>query len=152
MVLLTFISFFYSETLEKMARLREHSQRSPSPPPTTSRRRQANKKGREKRVNIGSLYQFVFYTLCRLLTSSSLFPGSSKGRKAQESKAADKKSQKGSALKAPATDLPKLQSRYGVDAWKRWMQWRQSQPNLVKPRFGCKSECIRRIKNKNQNG
>lgn len=133
-----------------MARLREHSQRSPSPPPTTSRRRQANKKGREKRVNIGSLYQFVFYTLCRLLTS--LFPGSSKGRKAQESKAADKKSQKGSALKAPATDLPKLQSRYGVDAWKRWMQWRQSQPNLVKPRFGCKSECIRRIKNKNQNG
>ncbi|XP_008329236.1 zinc finger MYM-type protein 4-like isoform X2 [Cynoglossus semilaevis] len=98
---------FNVETLEKMARLREHSQRSPSPPPTTSRRRQANKKGREKR-----------------------------GRKAQESKAADKKSQKGSALKAAATDLPKLQSRYGVDAWKRWMQWRQSQPNLVKPRFG----------------
>lgn len=39
-----------SETLEKMSRLREESQRSPSPPPAASRRRQAHRKAREKKV------------------------------------------------------------------------------------------------------
>ncbi|KAM6958747.1 zinc finger MYM-type protein 4-like [Aplochiton taeniatus] len=31
---------------------------------------------------------------------------------------------------------PKLQDKYGVDAWKRWIQWRNEQPNMEKPRFG----------------
>lgn len=39
------------ETLERMAHLREAAQRSPSPTPATSRRRQAQRKVREKRVN-----------------------------------------------------------------------------------------------------
>uniref|UniRef100_A0A3Q3QKM4 TRASH domain-containing protein n=1 Tax=Monopterus albus TaxID=43700 RepID=A0A3Q3QKM4_MONAL len=60
-----------------------------------------------------------------------------KGRKSQRlSKAAEAKSQKGSSNKAVAVDIPKLKSEYGVDAWKRWIQWRQTQPNLEKPRFG----------------
>nr|XP_046274089.1 zinc finger MYM-type protein 4-like isoform X2 [Scatophagus argus] len=96
------------EILEKTARLREHSQRSPSPPPAAPRRRQAHRKAREK-----------------------------KGRKSQRlSKGAEASSQKGSSNKAKALDVPKLKSQYGVDAWKRWIQWRQTQTNLEKPRFG----------------
>ncbi|XP_044027837.1 zinc finger MYM-type protein 4 isoform X2 [Siniperca chuatsi] len=99
---------FTVETLERMARLREHSQRSPSPPPAAPRRRQAHRKAREK-----------------------------KGRKSQRSsKAAEASSQRGSSNKVLLVDIPKLKSQYGVDAWKRWIQWRQTQPNLEKPRFG----------------
>ncbi|XP_022599863.1 zinc finger MYM-type protein 4-like isoform X2 [Seriola dumerili] len=98
---------FTVETLEKMARLREQSRQPPSPPPTSTRRRQAHRKAREK-----------------------------KGRKSQRSsKAAETTSQRGSAHKAMAIEVPKLKSQYGVDAWKRWIQWRQTQPNLEKPRF-----------------
>uniref|UniRef100_UPI0037E71B6F zinc finger MYM-type protein 4-like n=1 Tax=Semicossyphus pulcher TaxID=241346 RepID=UPI0037E71B6F len=97
---------FTVETLERMAELREQARRSPSPPPATSRRRQAPRKAREKR-----------------------------GRKPQRSaKAAEAK--KGSSNKTVAVEIPKLKSQYGVDAWKRWIQWRQTQPNLEKPRFG----------------
>nr|XP_020474150.1 zinc finger MYM-type protein 4 isoform X2 [Monopterus albus] len=99
---------FTVESLERMARLREQSQQPQSPPPAASRRRQAHRKAREKA-----------------------------GRKSQRlSKAAEAKSQKGSSNKAVAVDIPKLKSEYGVDAWKRWIQWRQTQPNLEKPRFG----------------
>ncbi|XP_042290921.1 zinc finger MYM-type protein 4 isoform X1 [Thunnus maccoyii] len=103
-------SDFTVETLEKMSRLREESQRSPSPPPATSqrRRRQVHRKAREK-----------------------------KGRKSQRlTKAAETTSQKDSPDKTAAAEIPKLKSQYGVDAWKRWIQWRQTQPNLEKPRFG----------------
>ncbi|XP_073340521.1 zinc finger MYM-type protein 4 isoform X3 [Pagrus major] len=98
------------ETLERMARLREHAERSPSPPPAVTRRRQAPRKAREK-----------------------------KGRKSQRSsKTAEASSQKGASNKAltALTEIPKLKSEYGVDAWKRWIQWRKTQPNLEKPRFG----------------
>ncbi|XP_038581186.1 zinc finger MYM-type protein 4-like isoform X1 [Micropterus salmoides] len=99
---------FTVETLENMARLREHSQRSPSPPPAVPRRRQAHRKAREK-----------------------------KGRKSQRtSKAAEASSQRAPFNKVVPLDVPKLKSQYGVDAWKRWIQWRQTQPNLEKPRFG----------------
>ncbi|KAM9339822.1 zinc finger MYM-type protein 4-like [Symphorus nematophorus] len=57
-----------------------------------------------------------------------------KGRKSQRSKAAES-SERGSS-KSVAANVPKLKSQYGVDAWKRWIQWRQTQPNLEKPRFG----------------
>uniref|UniRef100_A0A8C4GVK5 TRASH domain-containing protein n=1 Tax=Dicentrarchus labrax TaxID=13489 RepID=A0A8C4GVK5_DICLA len=59
----------------------------------------------------------------------------SKGRKSLRSTKAEASSQKGLS-KAKAVDFPKLKSQYGVDAWKRWIQWRQTQPNLEKPRFG----------------
>ncbi|KAM6974368.1 zinc finger MYM-type protein 4-like [Tautogolabrus adspersus] len=98
---------FTVETLERMARLREQSQRSPSPPPATSRRRQAHRKAREKKV-----------------------------RKPQRSKATEASSKKGSSNKTMAVEVPKLKSQYGVEAWKRWIQWRQTQPNVEKPRFG----------------
>ncbi|XP_029370196.1 zinc finger MYM-type protein 4-like [Echeneis naucrates] len=99
---------FTVETLERMSQLREEHQRSSSPPPTSQRRRQAHRKAREKR-----------------------------GRKSQRlSKAADTTSQKGSSHKAAAAEIPRLKSQYGVDAWKRWIQWRQTLPNLEKPRFG----------------
>ncbi|XP_068431607.1 zinc finger MYM-type protein 4-like isoform X2 [Clinocottus analis] len=96
------------ETLERIARLREQSRQTPSPPPAAARRRQGHRKAREK-----------------------------KGRKPQRSsKAAEASTQKAAANKAAALDVPKLRSQYGVEAWKRWIQWRQTQPNLEKPRFG----------------
>uniref|UniRef100_A0A673AZJ2 TRASH domain-containing protein n=1 Tax=Sphaeramia orbicularis TaxID=375764 RepID=A0A673AZJ2_9TELE len=48
-------------------------------------------------------------------------------------------SQKGSSHKGKAAEVQRLKSHYGVDAWKRWIQWRQTQPNLQKPSFACKS-------------
>ncbi|XP_047185946.1 zinc finger MYM-type protein 4 isoform X2 [Scophthalmus maximus] len=99
---------FSVETLESMARLREQSPQAPSPPPAAPRRRQSHRKAREKR-----------------------------GRKSQRSsKAAQAASQRASSDVAVAVELPKLKSQYGVDAWKRWIQWRETQPNLEKPRFG----------------
>ncbi|XP_075962361.1 zinc finger MYM-type protein 4 isoform X3 [Anarhichas minor] len=99
---------FAVETLERMAQWREQSRRSPSPPPAALRRRQAHRKAREK-----------------------------KGRKSQRpSKAAEESTQRSASNKAMAVDVPKLKSQYGVEAWKRWIQWRQTQPNLEKPRFG----------------
>uniref|UniRef100_A0A8C2XRK1 TRASH domain-containing protein n=1 Tax=Cyclopterus lumpus TaxID=8103 RepID=A0A8C2XRK1_CYCLU len=66
-----------------------------------------------------------------------LYLSASQGRKSQRSsKGAEASTQKGGANKAVAPDVPKLESQYGVDAWKRWIQWRQTQPNLEKPRFG----------------
>ncbi|KAM4631460.1 zinc finger MYM-type protein 4-like [Polymixia lowei] len=43
---------------------------------------------------------------------------------------------KGSSNKSVFREPPKLESKYGIDAWKRWIQWREKQPNLEKPRFG----------------
>ncbi|XP_028256554.1 zinc finger MYM-type protein 4-like isoform X4 [Parambassis ranga] len=98
---------FTVETLERMARLREQTHNPPSPPPTASRR-QAHRKARDKR-----------------------------GRKSQRlSKAAEAASRKVSTKKQLEAEVPKLKSQYGVDAWKRWIQWRQTQPNQEKPRFG----------------
>ncbi|XP_030596783.1 zinc finger MYM-type protein 4 isoform X2 [Archocentrus centrarchus] len=98
---------FTVETLERMARQREQSTKSPSPPPAPVRR-QAHRKAREKR-----------------------------GRKPQrQSKAAETSSAKAASKKAAEVEIPKLKSEYGVDAWKRWIQWRQTQPNLENPRFG----------------
>lgn len=65
----------------------------------------------------------------------------SQGRKPQrQSKAAETSSAKSTSKKPVEVEIPKLKSEYGVDAWKRWIQWRQTQPNLENPRFGCKSE------------
>uniref|UniRef100_A0A3Q0T281 TRASH domain-containing protein n=1 Tax=Amphilophus citrinellus TaxID=61819 RepID=A0A3Q0T281_AMPCI len=61
----------------------------------------------------------------------------SKGRKPQrQSKAAEASSAKAASKKAAEVEIPKLKSEYGVDAWKQWIQWRQTQPNLENPRFG----------------
>ncbi|XP_061597263.1 zinc finger MYM-type protein 4 isoform X3 [Cololabis saira] len=99
---------FTVETLEMLARLRAQNDRSPSPPPTTSRRRQAPRKARDK-----------------------------KGRKLQRtSKPPDQTSPRASSKKAVSVENPKLKSQYGVDAWKRWIQWRKTQPNVEQPRFG----------------
>uniref|UniRef100_A0A3Q2TE31 Zinc finger MYM-type containing 4 n=1 Tax=Fundulus heteroclitus TaxID=8078 RepID=A0A3Q2TE31_FUNHE len=38
--------------------------------------------------------------------------------------------------KSVSAEILKLKSQYGVDAWKRWIQWRQTQPNLEQRRFG----------------
>ncbi|XP_024151010.1 zinc finger MYM-type protein 4 isoform X1 [Oryzias melastigma] len=78
----------------------------PKSPPPAASRRQAHRKSREKR-----------------------------GRKSQpSSKAAEPASDK--SLSKKSKEMLKLKSQYGVDAWKRWIQWRQKQPGLKKPRFG----------------
>lgn len=62
-----------------------------------------------------------------------------------------RKSRSSSKASEPTSDKPhpkktkeilKLKSQYGVDAWKRWIQWRQTQPDLKKPRFGSMSRSI----------
>uniref|UniRef100_A0A8C2XSA9 TRASH domain-containing protein n=1 Tax=Cyclopterus lumpus TaxID=8103 RepID=A0A8C2XSA9_CYCLU len=74
---------------------------------------------------------------CTDFVKIKLYLSASQGRKSQRSsKGAEASTQKGGANKAVAPDVPKLESQYGVDAWKRWIQWRQTQPNLEKPRFG----------------
>uniref|UniRef100_A0A1A8K1U5 TRASH domain-containing protein n=1 Tax=Nothobranchius kuhntae TaxID=321403 RepID=A0A1A8K1U5_NOTKU len=56
-----------------------------------------------------------------------------RGRKSQRpSKAAEAASPR----KMVCAEMQKLKSEYGVDAWKRWIQWRQTQPNLEQRRLG----------------
>ncbi|XP_036001640.1 zinc finger MYM-type protein 4 [Fundulus heteroclitus] len=97
---------FSIETLERLARLREHCSNSPSPTPAP-KRRQAQRKARDKR-----------------------------GRKSQRAKAAEESPPRTSSKKSVSAEILKLKSQYGVDAWKRWIQWRQTQPNLEQRRFG----------------
>ncbi|XP_047239406.1 zinc finger MYM-type protein 4-like isoform X3 [Girardinichthys multiradiatus] len=98
---------FSIDTLERMARLREHCNRSPSPTPVP-RRRQAQRKARDKR-----------------------------GRKSQRvSKAAEESPPRTSSKKSVSAEILKLKSQYGIDAWKRWIRWRQTQPNMEQRRFG----------------
>ncbi|XP_054619771.1 zinc finger MYM-type protein 4 [Dunckerocampus dactyliophorus] len=97
---------FPVETLEKMAHLRELSPQPASPSPAALRRRQASRKSRDK-----------------------------KGRK-RLSKAAATPTKKDSAYKAAVGNVPKLKSEYGMDAWKRWVRWRDGQPNVEMPRIG----------------
>lgn len=67
-----------------------------------------------------------------------------KGRMSQRlSKASEAMSKKECVQKKPAVwELPKLKSQYGIEAWKCWVQWRQTQPNLEKPRYACKSRLL----------
>ncbi|KAM4538768.1 zinc finger MYM-type protein 4-like isoform 2-T2 [Odontesthes bonariensis] len=96
------------ETLESMSKLREQGGKPPSPLPAAQRRRQTHRKARDKR-----------------------------GRKPQRSsKAAETTSQRASSKKTAPPEILRLKSQYGVDAWKRWIQWRQTQPNTEQPRFG----------------
>ncbi|KAM4630941.1 zinc finger MYM-type protein 4-like [Polymixia lowei] len=101
---------FPIETLEKMSQLREQAQRTPSPPPASTRRRQAHRKARKK--------------------------GHKSRRLAEAEVSTTAVSLKGSSNKSVFREPPKLDSKYGIDAWKRWIQWREKQPNLEKPRFG----------------
>lgn len=66
---------------------------------------------------------------------------SRKPAKTSKPAAAASSSQRGSSKnkKAVVPDFPKLKSEYGVDAWRRWIKWRKTQPDLEKPRYGCKS-------------
>ncbi|XP_075995646.1 zinc finger MYM-type protein 4 [Genypterus blacodes] len=96
---------FTVETLERIARQREQTQRSPSPPPAPTRRRQGRRKARDK-------------------------------KKSQRSAKAPEASSPKAPTKAPAEPSMRLQSQYGIDAWKRWIQWRQTQPNMEQPRIG----------------
>ncbi|XP_060948229.1 zinc finger MYM-type protein 4 [Limanda limanda] len=93
-------------TVETLERMSRLREKGP-PPATTQRRRPGQRKARDKR-----------------------------GRKAQRSKAAAAANQKGSPNKDLPSELPKLNSEYGLDAWKRWIQWRQTQPNVERPRIG----------------
>ncbi|XP_055076574.2 zinc finger MYM-type protein 4 isoform X2 [Misgurnus anguillicaudatus] len=41
------------------------------------------------------------------------------------------------------TNLSKLQQEYGVSAWKDWVHWRNSQPNMETPKFGSRSMTLK---------
>ncbi|XP_024002114.2 zinc finger MYM-type protein 4 isoform X3 [Salvelinus sp. IW2-2015] len=104
---------FPVQTLELMAHWRDQERdRSPSPPPSPPRRR-ARRKARD---------------------------GLPQKKKRRKSKAAETASVVASLGEAHSDvvpgEPPKLQHMYGVDAWKRWVQWSKTQPDLEKPRFG----------------
>uniref|UniRef100_H3D187 Zinc finger MYM-type containing 4, tandem duplicate 1 n=1 Tax=Tetraodon nigroviridis TaxID=99883 RepID=H3D187_TETNG len=77
----------------------------------------------------------------RQQTSRKSREAKTKSRMSQRlSKASEAMSKKECVQKKPAVlELPKLKSEYGIEAWKRWVQWRQTQPDLEKPRYACKS-------------
>lgn len=110
-----------------------------------SQRKEGNSLGKEKRCNkdlciLGTLEIDTGIGIAWISMMQPPLFNLSKGRKTQRtSKAAEATPQRGSSNKAMAADAPRLKSQYGVDAWKRWIQWRQTQPNLEKPRFSCKS-------------
>eukprot|EP00066_Takifugu_rubripes_P017877 XP_011607143.1 PREDICTED: zinc finger MYM-type protein 4-like [Takifugu rubripes] len=106
------------ETLERISRHEEISQKSPSSPPSALRRQQASRKSRETKT---------------------------KGRTSQRlSKASEAILKKECVQKKPVVfELPKLKSQYGVDAWKRWIQQRQTQPDLEKLRYASRSMLLK---------
>ncbi|XP_061615207.1 zinc finger MYM-type protein 4 isoform X1 [Phyllopteryx taeniolatus] len=59
-------------------------------------------------------------------------------RKTRETRGRKRSSKgtKGSAAKSSVPKVPKLKSEYGVDAWKRWIRWRDTQPDVETPRIG----------------
>ncbi|XP_077599246.1 zinc finger MYM-type protein 4-like isoform X2 [Stigmatopora nigra] len=75
----------------------------PSPVRSSSRKRQASRKVRESR-----------------------------GRK-KAGKSAEASAKRGSAGKNALPGVLALKSEYGVDAWKRWIRWRDAQPDVEPP-------------------
>ncbi|XP_071223545.1 zinc finger MYM-type protein 4 isoform X1 [Salvelinus alpinus] len=104
---------FPVQTLELMAHWRDQERdRSPSPPPSPPRRR-ARRKARDG------------------------LPQKKKKRKSRAAETAPVVPSLGAAKSDVVPgEPPKLQHMYGVDAWKRWVQWSKTQPDLEKPRFG----------------
>lgn len=103
-------------------------------------RQEGNRRGTEKLLQHSVLcsgYRFGYTSIIQPHPLSPL----KKGRKSNRSTKVleSSPSQRVSANKNITADVPKLRSQYGVDSWKRWIQWRQTQPDLEKPRFGCKS-------------
>lgn len=46
------------------------------------------------------------------------------------------------AAQSSAADVKhptRVHTKYGVQAWKSWVRWREMQPNLEMPKFGCES-------------
>ncbi|XP_046874702.1 zinc finger MYM-type protein 4 isoform X3 [Hypomesus transpacificus] len=100
-------SDFPIETLELMAHWRQQAQRPPSPPAPRSPPRQRPR----RKVQLKK----------------------KKGHETQASAASLSRVQE----EVGVTEPPKLQIMYGVDAWKRWVQWRNSRPDVEPaPRFG----------------
>ncbi|XP_057683606.1 zinc finger MYM-type protein 4-like isoform X2 [Corythoichthys intestinalis] len=90
--------------VEVLEKMSQQREPSPaSPVRTSSRKRQASRKVRESR-----------------------------GRK-KSSKSAEASGKKGSGATNTLPNVLKLKSEYGVDAWKRWIRWRDTQPDLEQP-------------------
>lgn len=128
------------ETLERMSQQKGISQESPSSPSSALRRQQTSRKTRETKVTVTGKNTFMKGQEWLWLHPRVSSP-QTKGRMSQRlSKASEALSKKECVQKKPAVlELPKLKSQYGIEAWKRWVQWRQTQPNLEKPRYACKS-------------
>ncbi|KAM9824029.1 zinc finger MYM-type protein 4 [Neosynchiropus ocellatus] len=45
----------------------------------------------------------------------------------------EQKTPKGLAGQGVHQDVPRLECKYGVEAWKQWVKWRKSQPHLTNP-------------------
>lgn len=128
------------ETLERMSQHKGISQEAPSSPSSALRRQHTSRKTREAKVTVAGKNTFRKGQewLCLRPRFS---PPQTKGRMSLRlAKASEAASKKECVQKKPAVlELPKLKSQYGIEAWKRWVQWRQTQPNLEKPRYACKS-------------
>ncbi|XP_067111849.1 zinc finger MYM-type protein 4 isoform X1 [Osmerus mordax] len=100
-------SDFPIETLELMAHWRQQAQKPPSPPAPRSPPRQRPRRKVQQKKKKGHETQ-----------TSAVSPS-------------------GVQEEVGVTEPPKLQLMYGVDAWKRWVQWRNSRPDVEPaPRFG----------------
>ncbi|XP_016298822.1 zinc finger MYM-type protein 4-like isoform X2 [Sinocyclocheilus anshuiensis] len=53
------------------------------------------------------------------------------------------KKQGSKCASAPPNSLSKLQHEYGVKAWKKWVRWRNTQPNIETLKFGSRSMTLK---------
>ncbi|XP_058608810.1 zinc finger MYM-type protein 4-like isoform X3 [Onychostoma macrolepis] len=53
------------------------------------------------------------------------------------------KKQGSKCASAPPNSLSKLQHEYGVKAWKKWVRWRNTQPNMETLKFGSRSMTLK---------
>ncbi|XP_051527037.1 zinc finger MYM-type protein 4-like isoform X2 [Myxocyprinus asiaticus] len=63
----------------------------------------------------------------------------------QEKKRVRKRAERCAATSASDTlaNVSKLQHEYGVSAWKDWVRWRNTQPNMETPKFGSRSMTLK---------
>lgn len=127
------------ETLERMSWHEEISQVSPSSPSSAVRRQQASRKTRETKVTVKGEIHLMYKDNNQF--DCVLMSPQTKGRIPQRlSRASEAILKKECVQMKPVVfELPKLKSQYGVEAWKCWIQWRQTQPNLATPRYACMS-------------
>ncbi|XP_053719835.1 zinc finger MYM-type protein 4 isoform X1 [Synchiropus splendidus] len=105
----------------------KHSDRlsTPKPPPMDL----------EADMSVETLQRLTAPKSTKVANTSTKRPKVAKETKPRKSRRSSKeqKTPKGPTTQGIQPDVPRLECKYGVEAWKQWVKWRKSQPHLTNP-------------------